>query len=109
MIAAAEFQHHAAERFHVERQHARCVAQRAELEDTVGIVTHDARVGGQAVRPPVERDLNAAGVEIDAGERHGYAAGWRHGVGQALLAGLLMGALAMYGGLQLATLLGWVP
>lgn len=48
-----------------------------------------------------------AGVE--EGERQGYTAGWRHGVSQALLGGMAVGALAMYAGLELAAMLRTLP
>jgi hypothetical protein len=44
----------------------------------------------------------------EAGEREGYTTGWRHGVGQALLAGMAIGAVGMYAATQLAPLLGMV-
>lgn len=49
--------------------------------------------------------LAAKAAGFDEGERMGYLAGWRAGVGQALLGGILLGALAMYAALQLAALL----
>ena len=42
----------------------------------------------------------------DAGERDAWPRGWRAGVGHGLVAGLLVGALAMYAGLQIAAMLG---
>lgn len=45
----------------------------------------------------------------DAGERRGYLAGWRAGVGQALAAGILLGALAMHTGTALVAMLRALP
>ena len=53
--------------------------------------------------------LAARTAGFDEGEHRGYLAGWRAGVGQALLGGILIGALAMYAGLDLAALLRTLP
>jgi hypothetical protein len=43
------------------------------------------------------------------GYRVGYLHGWRKGVGHALVAGLLLGALAMHAGTELLSLLRALP
>ena len=45
----------------------------------------------------------------EAAERYHHLKGWRSGVGHGLLAGILLGALAMHAGTELAALIRALP
>lgn len=76
-------------------------------------VTPAATLPPAPARHPDERLtaalLAAKTAGFDEGERLGYLAGWRAGVGQALLGGMLVGAAAMYAGLALWALIKALP
>lgn len=65
----------------------------------------------EAAQPPPDRRFGASIREAvhgayqqgaHDGERIGYCAGWRAGIGQALLGGIALGAAAMYACLAVA-------